>query len=115
MAHVFRTMAVEKILIPALLALSVSPVQARSWVDRSVCQGSRFYGYSRCTYTHTELPPASRDVSFTPSPAARQEEEARDAEAAKWEAYCKPVYRHDEYGIRRASYAHAGCEFGRSE
>lgn len=105
----------KKILIPALLALSVSPVQARSWVDRSVCQGSRFYGYHRCTYTHTELPRVSRDVSFTTSPAARQEEEAREAEAAKWEAYCKPVFRHDEYGIRRALYAHAGCEFGRSE
>nr|WP_041756589.1 hypothetical protein [Bradyrhizobium sp. ORS 278] len=105
----------KKILIPALLALLVSPVQARSWIDQSACQGSRFYGYSRCTYTHTELPPVSRDVSFTPSPAARQEEEAREAEAAKWEAYCKPVFRRDEYGIRRASYAHAGCEFGRSE
>jgi hypothetical protein len=30
-------------------------------------------------------------------------------------AFCKPSFKADEYGVRRASDATRGCEFGRSE
>ena len=47
--------------------------------------------------------------------APGQDAIARQKEEAKWKEFCKPVFRADEYGVRRASYAKAGCEFGRSE
>lgn len=33
----------------------------------------------------------------------------------KWEAYCRPEPHADKYNVIRLTYAHEGCEFGRSE
>jgi hypothetical protein len=40
---------------------------------------------------------------------------ARQREDEKWEAFCKPTFKADEFGVRRASCAKKGCEFGLSE
>lgn len=41
--------------------------------------------------------------------------EAQQVEDRKWEAFCQPVRNADEWGVVRLSYAHKGCEFGRSQ
>lgn len=50
------------------------------------------------------------------SPAETAEREAaRQAELEKWTKFCQPVGKTDDMGMVRLSYAHPGCEFGRSE
>lgn len=45
--------------------------------------------------------------------AARSAEDI-EAERVKWVAFCKPVGHLDKYGVTRLTYAHEGCEFGRT-
>lgn len=45
-------------------------------------------------------------------PRMTAEQEERDA---KWVAFCKPVPVRDSLGVSRYTYAHEGCEFGRTE
>jgi len=40
---------------------------------------------------------------------------AQNKQDEKWEAFCKPTFKTDQYGIRRATYAEKGCDVGRSE
>jgi hypothetical protein len=79
-------------------------------VESSNCKYSRFYGYSNCKTTWTEIPDPVRNLE-----QERQDATARQREDEKWEAFCKPKFKADEYGVRRASYANNGCEFGLSE
>jgi hypothetical protein len=46
------------------------------------------------------------------SDADRVELEAQDR---KWVAFCQPVKRVDDFGMTRLTYAHDGCDLGRSE
>jgi hypothetical protein len=101
---------VKKLVLAAALVACASPALAGSYVSTWSCKYSRFYAYNNCRTTWTHIP----DPVFDP------EQERRDAialarENAKWEAFCKPTFTADEYGVRRASYARQGCEFGRSE
>ena len=55
-----------------------------------------------------------------PDPVRDPEQERLDAialqqENAEWDAFCKPTFTIDEFGVHRAAYAKKGCEFGRSE
>lgn len=95
--------------IAALVAFA-APALAETLVATSHCKYSRYYGYDNCRTTWTKLPAPVRDP----------EQERLDAialrkEDAKWEAFCKPKFSTDALGVRRASYATRGCEFGRSE
>jgi hypothetical protein len=103
-------MTVKKLMMIAALAAFASPALAGSLISTSGCNFSRFYGYSDCTTIWTAVPYAVRDPE-----QERQDAIARKIEDAKWEAFCKPTFRTDQYGIRRASYAQQGCEFGRTE
>ena len=48
-----------------------------------------------------------------PRPPTEQElAEARERER-QWQARCRPVVRHDEFGVPRYAYAAPGCEYGR--
>jgi hypothetical protein len=101
---------VKKLALAVVLAACASPALAGSYVSTWSCKYSRFYAYDNCRTTWTHIPDPVRDP----------EQERLDAiafakENAKWEAFCKPTFRADEYGVRRASYARQGCEFGRSE
>jgi hypothetical protein len=92
------------------LVACASPTLAGSLVETSNCKYSRYYGYTNCRTTWTKIP----------APVRNPEQERLDAialqkEDAKWEAFCKPKFSADAYGVRRASYATKGCEFGRSE
>lgn len=58
---------------------------------------------------------ASWGRSDDPKKISKEELEAEDFAHAKWVAFCKPVIKADEYGVGRYTYAHKGCEFGRSE
>ena len=80
------------------------------WWRRSNCKYSRYYGYNNCRTTWTQIP----------TPVRNPEQERLDAialqkEDAKWDAFCKPKFNADDFGVRRASYSARGCEFGRSE
>jgi hypothetical protein len=103
-------MTVKKLLIVAALVVLSSPAFAESEVTTWGCRYSRFYGYTHCGSTWTKIPDPVRDP----------EQEKRDAEAhrkesEKWEQFCKPTFRNDEFGVLRATYAKQGCEFGRNE
>ena len=105
-----RRMMVKKLVLAAALVACASPALAESYVSTWSCKYSRFYAYNNCRTVWTYIPDPVRD----------REQERLDAiafqkENAKWEAFCKPTFRADEYGVRRASYARQGCEFGRSE
>jgi len=102
-------MTLKLAMIAALLACA-SPALAESLVSTSHCKFSHYYGYDNCRTTWTKLP----------DPVRNPEQERLDAiavqkEDAKWEAFCKPKFRVDAFGVRRATYATKGCEFGRSE
>jgi hypothetical protein len=95
--------------IVALVACA-SPVLADTLVATSNCKYSRYYGYDNCRTTWRKIP----------APVRNPEQERLDAialqkEDEKWEAFCKPKFNADAFGVRRASYAARGCEFGRSE
>lgn len=92
----------RKLVLAALAVLTVTSAQAAGY--SRVCTYSQFYG-SRCTWQ------AIRD----PAPPTEAEIEAKRADIAKWEAFCKPVRNVGDDGLVRLTYAHKGCEFGRSE
>lgn len=105
-----RRKTLKKLAIIAALAACASPAFAESFTSTSNCKYSRYYGYDNCRTTWTTLP----------DPVRNPEQERLDAlalqrEDAKWLTFCKPSFKADAYGVRRASYATKGCEFGRSE
>jgi hypothetical protein len=101
---------VKKLVMTAALVASASPVFAGSSVSTWDCKYSRFYGTSHCRLSWTDVPDPVRDPQ-----QEREDAIAREQQDAKWEAFCKPTFHADQYGIKRASYAQRGCEFGRSE
>ena len=101
----FKTLAMT-----AAVVACASPVLAETLVKTTNCKYSRYYGYDNCRTTWTKVP----------APVRNPEQERLDAialqkEDAKWEAFCKPKFSADAFGVRRASYTAKGCEFGRSE
>ena len=103
-------MTLKTLAITAVLVACTSSALAESLVSTSHCKFSRYYGYDSCRTTWTRIS----------SPVRNPEQERLDAialqkEDAKWAAFCKPTFKADEFGVRRASYAAQGCEFGRSE
>ena len=105
-----RRTTVKKLILTAALVACASPALAGGYVSTLGCKYSFFYGYTHCKSTWTEVADPVRDPE-----QERQDAIARQKEEAKWKEFCKPVFKADEYGVRRASYAKAGCEFGRSE
>jgi hypothetical protein len=105
-----RRTTVKKLMMIAAFVVVASPVSAGSLVATGNCRYSHFYGYSHCTTTWTEIADPVRDPE-----QERLDQIARQKEIAKWQDFCKPVFKADEYGVRRASYAKPGCEFGRTE
>ncbi len=102
--------ALRTLAMTVALVACASPVLADTLVASSNCKYSRYYGYNNCRTTWTKIP----------APVRNPEQERLDAialqkEDAKWEAFCKPKFSADAFGVRRASYAARGCEFGRSE
>ena len=100
----------KKFMMAVALVAYASPSLAGSLTSVSNCKFSRYYGYSNCRATWTHVPDAVRNFE-----QERLDANAVQKEDAKWEAFCKPTFKADEYGVRRASYAKKGCEFGRSE
>lgn len=92
------------------LAAGASPAFAGSLVETRDCKYSGFYGYSHCTWTSTYIPTPVRDLE-----QERLDAIAQGKEDAKWDAFCQPTFRADQYGVRRASYVKPGCDVGRSE
>jgi hypothetical protein len=105
-----RRMTVKKLMMVSALVAFASPALAGSSVATWNCKYSRYYGSSSCKTVWTDIPDRVRDLE-----QERQDEIAREREDARWEAFCKPQFRADEYGVHRASYAKKGCEFGRTE
>jgi hypothetical protein len=101
---------VKKVIVLAALAALAPPAFADQLVMTSHCNFSGYYGYSSCQTTWRDIAEPVRDLK-----QGRLDEIARQQEDAKWEAFCKPTFHADQYGVRRASYAKPGCEFGRTE
>jgi hypothetical protein len=101
---------VKRIFAAAVFIVSASPLFAGSLVTTSSCTSSRYYGHHSCLTTKTYVSDPIPDY-------AQQRRDAidRDKEEAKWEAFCKPTFKTDLYGVRRATYAMNGCEFGRND
>ena len=90
----------------ALVSTSMSsPVQAWELVER--CTYSKFFG-KVCRTAYYE------DEARNPAQEA-EDQRARRANTEKWEGFCKPQRTYDNLGVGRLTYAHRGCEFGRSE
>jgi hypothetical protein len=102
--------ALKKLAMTAALVACASPALAESFTSTSNCKFSRFYGYDNCRTTSTTIPDPVRNPE-----QERLDALARQQEDAKWATFCKPTFKADAYGVRRASYAAKGCEFGRSE
>jgi hypothetical protein len=103
-------MTVRKLMMTAALVVCASPALAESLVSSGGCKFSGYYGYVNCKSTQTWLPDPVRNLE-----QERLDAIALEQEAKKWEEFCKPTFKADEYGVRRASYAKKGCEFGRTE
>lgn len=103
-------MILKRLVMAAALVASASPALAETLVSTSHCKYSRYYGYSNCRETWTKIPDPVRNPE-----QERLDTIALQKEDAKWAAFCRPSFKADEYGVRRASYATKGCEFGRSE
>ena len=101
---------VKKLVLAAALLACASPALAGNFVSTWSCKYSRFYAYDNCRTIWTHIPDPIRDPE-----QERLDAIALQKENAKWEAFCRPTFTADEYGVRRASYARQGCEFGRSE
>lgn len=54
-------------------------------------------------------------VQQVPQPTSAAGLAAQAEEDARWEKFCRPIRRVDDLGVTRLSYAHDGCEFGRSQ
>lgn len=100
----------KKLLMVAALVVLASPAFAESEVSNWGCRYSRFYGYSNCYSKWTKTPDPVRDAE-----QEKRDAEAHQKESEKWEQFCKPSFRNDEFGVLRATYAKQGCEFGRNE
>jgi hypothetical protein len=100
---------VRKLIVAAALVVLASPAFADGFVASS-CNFSGYFGYSNCRTIWREIAEPVRDLK-----QERLDEIARQQDDAKWEAFCKPTFHADQYGVRRATYAKPGCEFGRSE
>jgi hypothetical protein len=83
------------------------------------CKTVPGYQHERVCTTMT-IPEAVPPKPFASLPKSEQLEilqdnAEREARIAKWEAFCKPQFSPDRYGVRRASYAHDGCDLGRDQ
>jgi hypothetical protein len=105
-------------IVTVVLISSCSQSRAGMRSTETTCHGGR------CTSTTSYLPSrpyfggsmSGATVYDLPSNAETVEEAAaREERFQRWEAFCRPVGRLDQYGVTRMAYAHAGCEFGRSE
>ena len=103
-------MAVTKLMMTAALLACASPAFAGGWVSTWSCRFSGHYGFSNCRTTWTRVPDPVHDPE-----QERLDAIALQQENAKWDAFCKPTFTADEFGVHRASYAKKGCEFGRNE
>jgi hypothetical protein len=103
-------MTVKQLMITAALVALASPAMAGSYVSTWGCKYSGYYGYNNCRSTRTWVRDPVRDPE-----QQRLDAIERRKEETKWDEVCKPTFRTDEYGIRRAFYAKQGCEFGRTE
>lgn len=100
----------KKLMMIAACVALASPAFAGSFVSTWGCRHSGYYGYSNCRSTRTWVRDPVRDPE-----QQRLDAIERRKEDAKWDEFCKPRFRTDQYGVRRAYYANQGCEFGRTE
>ena len=109
LTFVFRRSAAAGLFTLALAA-SLSPAYA-DWTITGSCVGG--WRMRNCVINKRDHPRDTnlrqvRSVNADISP----ESAARDR---KWLNFCKPVLATDNYGVEHYHYAHAGCEYGRSE
>lgn len=114
-----REDTLRKMTLIAPMVLAGWTISASAETQVSVQKCTRDYsGASICTTTSgkVEEPPRPKPLNSKAEAAAaaaalKQENERIE----KWEAYCQPTGKIDEFGVTRLSYAHKGCEFGISE
>lgn len=93
----------------ALFSLFGPSVLASS-LNLRINPGPYFESCNRGGCISGDLPSANAKVISVPQddgPAARER-------IHRWEVYCQPTAHVDNFGVTRFSYAHPGCEFGKS-
>lgn len=91
----------------AIATLALVSTSAQAWEMVEKCTFSKFFGRT-CRTTYVQIEPRN-------SAQELEDDKARRASIEKWEGFCRPVRNYDNLGVVRLSYAHKGCEFGRSE
>jgi hypothetical protein len=97
----------------ALVLTVALPGQAGAEGSKTItCFGS--WGASTCSVIYRE---GVVHPNIRQAPEIRGEREIAEAEDRdrRWMARCRPIARHDAYGVKRYEYAAAGCEYGRYE
>jgi hypothetical protein len=96
----------------AIMAFALMPGSAQAWDVYHTCAGNEswYYGSYNSVCRTSVIPDRPRDRAREAA-----EENARNEQIAKWEAFCKPVRTTDDLGVVRLRYSRPGCEFGRTE
>jgi hypothetical protein len=95
----------RKIMIALALVASTASAQA-GWHHRS-----QSYIWTSPVYSYEQPSAAIYAVGRSSS----ADEAARQERIGRWEAFCRPVAHVDTLGVSRYSYAHEGCDVGRTE
>jgi hypothetical protein len=110
------TIALHRSAVAVLFALAFTASSGSAakadWAISSSCVGG--WGAGACFVQKRSFPrdPHVRQVGGFDNEADAKASAERDR---KWTAFCKPVAFIDRYGVERLSYAHPGCEHGRSQ
>ena len=106
---VLAALTLAMLLAPGALA----PAQADGIRTSNCVGGSRFWSMS-CVSTWRR---GYQNPHIINVPGPRTEQEIAESQQREklWDAHCKPIVRHDQYGVARNTYGAPGCEFGRSQ
>lgn len=88
----------------AALATALLVTSAQAGMIQTNC--GRYGGTFNCTTQF--IPSQSADAKVIEIPPSGNDD-------AKWVEFCKPTIHTDALGVGRYSYAHPGCEYGRTE
>lgn len=95
--------------LAAAFALNPSPAAAQS--GQFTC--TRGPGGMSCAGSLGSGRGTFPQIVHIAAPTDAEEIRRSAARMARWRARCRPVFREDRYGVKRAHYAAPGCDLGK--